>query len=515
MPWVSKTASEARREFIGLAQKRGANVRALCRQFNVSPHTAYKLLQRYRNTGDQAFSNLSRRPHRNSRATPAPIEEAVLSIRAAHPLWGGRKIAKQLQLQGSEGVPASSTITSILCRRGLLKPDRTLETLDCLATVSVTSTALFQHSAASGQPDFGIVLEHLLSPRVFERRRATVMLAHWCGVRPSTLCKRLRLSPITYRRGLQIFAAGGAAALFARRKNTNSKCDSEELKAVVFATLHQPPSNFGINRTSWKLSDLSRALKETGHAASEGVISKISKTAGYRWRKARIVLTSNDPEFSPKVDHIKEILASLGQDEAFFSIDEYGPFAVKDQQGRSLTAPGEQRLVQQWQRSRGSVILTAAIELASNQVTHFYSDKKNTSEMLRMMKLLLEQYSDRQRIYLSWDAASWHVSKELNRTIEEHNRSGFKPTVEIAPLPARAQFLNVIESVFSGMARAIIHNSNYKTVDEAKAAIDRYFFDRNGHFQENPRRAGNKIWGKERVPAAFSQSNNCKDPRLG
>lgn len=80
---------------------------------------------------------------------------------------------------------------------------------------------------------------------------------------------------------------------------------------------------------------------------------------------------------------------------------------------------------------------------------------------------------------------------------------------------ARAQFLNVIESVFSGMARAVVHNSNYKTADEAKAAINRYFLERNQHFQTNPRRAGNRIWGKERVAVTFSPSNNCKDPRLG
>ena len=26
-------------------------------------------------------------------------------------------------------------------------------------------------------------------------------------------------------------------------------------------------------------------------------------------------------------------------------------------------------------------------------------------------------------------------------------------------------------------------------------------------------RAGKKIWGEERVPAVFNESNNCKDPR--
>jgi hypothetical protein len=62
------------------------------------------------------------------------------------------------------------------------------------------------------------------------------------------------------------------------------------------------------------------------------------------------------------------------------------------------------------------------------------------------------------------------------------------------------------------MARAVIHNSNYASADAARAAIDRYFVDRNQQFRDNPKRAGKRIWGNERVPSAFSDSNNCKDP---
>jgi DDE superfamily endonuclease len=263
------------------------------------------------------------------------------------------------------------------------------------------------------------------------------------------------------------------------------------------------------------MPDLSRVLRETGRPGCPQVIRKITKAAGYRWRKARIVLTSADPDYTEKLDHIRSILSKLRPDEAFFSIDEFGPFAVRMQPGRALSAPGEQRVVPQWQKSRGWMIVTAALELSSNQVTHFYSSKKNTAEMIRMMELLIEKYHDRRKLYLSWDAASWHISKRLAQRIEEHNASVLSsggPTVETAPLPSGAQFLNVIESVFSGMARAIIHNSDYKTLDDAKAAIDRYFADRNAHFAQHPRRAGAKIWGKEREVAAFSEANNCKDP---
>jgi len=67
-------------------------------------------------------------------------------------------------------------------------------------------------------------------------------------------------------------------------------------------------------------------------------------------------------------------------------------------------------------------------------------------------------------------------------------------------------------SVFSGMARAIIHNSDYHSLDAAKAVIDCHFKNRNEHFREHPKRAGRKIWGAERVESAFRESNNCKDP---
>jgi hypothetical protein len=63
------------------------------------------------------------------------------------------------------------------------------------------------------------------------------------------------------------------------------------------------------------------------------------------------------------------------------------------------------------------------------------------------------------------------------------------------------------------MAKAIIHNSDYQSVKEAKAAIDRYFAERNQEFRDNPKRAGGKIWRKEIVVAKFSTGNNCKDER--
>lgn len=131
--------------------------------------------------------------------------------------------------------------------------------------------------------------------------------------------------------------------------------------------------------------------------------------------------------------------------------------------------------------------------------------------MIKLLHLLLENYKYDKKLFFSWDAASWHASKALYDEVTLVNSKSYRfknstPEVILAPLPSRVQFLNVIESVFSGMARAIIHNSNYSYVSECKEAINKYLDTR------NPHRAGNKIWGDELVVPRFNPINNCKDP---
>jgi hypothetical protein len=272
-------------------------------------------------------------------------------------------------------------------------------------------------------------------------------------------------------------------------------------------------------------------LVKSGVDIGRNYMDRIIRAAGYRFRTigepwARRYLpefasatAGNDPRYREKVDAILAILQNLRKTDRFFSIDEFGPVAVKCQGGRRLCAPGEHPTVPQFQHAKGTLIITAALELTTNQVTHFYSSGKNTQEMIKLMHVLLKKYSRCRTLYLSWDAAGWHASKRFLDAVAEVNSGRYRrahgsPIIKLAPLPARAQFLNVIESVFSGLAVSIIQNSDYASVEEAKSAIDRYFADRNEHFRKHPKRAGNKIWGRGRVPTAFRESQNCKNSRF-
>jgi transposase len=363
--------------------------------------------------------------------------------------------------------------------------------------------------------DLKQLLTAVTEGRLSIRNRALAVLARAKGISCAHICGFLHIAKAALLKYCRRYRQGGAELLLARKISSSTKFDKDPNKRAVFALLHTPPSVHGINRTTWRMADLEEVLQRQGTLLCKEVIRKIIEEAGYTWRRARVVLTSKDPAYRTKLEGVQKILSELSPDEAFFSIDEYGPFAVKQKGGVKRVAPGQEYVVPQWQKSKGWMILTAALELSRNQVTHFYSCQKNTDEMIKMADLLRAQYRTCRTIYLSWDAASWHISKKLLAHLEKRNqeaaRDGY-PVVKTAPLPAGAQFLNVIESVFSGMARAIIHNSDYPSVEAAKEAIDLYFHTRNGHFEQYPQRAGRKIWGKERVPSKFSEGQNCKDP---
>lgn len=278
-----------------------------------------------------------------------------------------------------------------------------------------------------------ILHDWVLNKPIKYRNRAMVTLAHLNQFSQSAIARFLCIQPCTVSDYINRFEYGGVEALRDRRRKNKNKFERPEFIDAVFKILHAPPSAYGINRTSWRREDLRRILKQEGFSICRTYIGQITKNAGYRYLKAKKVLTSHDPEYREKLHKITKILSDLKPNEKFFSIDEYGPFAIKKQGGKSLVAPGEEKTFPQWQKSKGSLIITGALELSTNQMTYFYSSKKNTDEMINLLEILIDKYKHEECIYFSWDAATWHASKELQKRVDEINSNEFKARIK-APL---------------------------------------------------------------------------------
>ena len=101
MPFGNRSVMEQKLEFVRLASAAGANVSALCRRFGIGRTLAHKLIARYRAEGDAGLAERSRQPRSSPGAALPEVEAAALSVRAANPAWGGRKIALVLFAQGA------------------------------------------------------------------------------------------------------------------------------------------------------------------------------------------------------------------------------------------------------------------------------------------------------------------------------------------------------------------------------------------------------------------------------
>ncbi len=484
----------------------GNSVTATARLIGLSRNKLHKWLSRYLSGDPKWYLDKSRKPIHSPHKINEETKREVISTANRLLISRVRPTVESVQssrINVGKEYPSRNSICKILKEAktsGLLR-----EEVSNLKLTTGQNKNLLR--IVKGQP-----------VKSYIARRADMILSVNQGFSPSQVATKLRTDSRTVKKWIARFKDGGVDGLFNNKFERPRKDQDEHIRSRLFSLLHSPPNQHKINRTSWIIPDLKRCLEREGIYVSERVISRIIKLAGYRWRKARTLLTSPDPDYRQKLDKIKEILSNLKPTEYFFSVDEMGPFTVKKREGRKLVAPTENYYIEQCQRSKGRIIITAALELSTNQVTHFYSRRKNTTETIKLIQNILKQYRFAETLYFTWDAASWHDSIGLRHYVMRNNEMAESaiggPKIKIVPLPKSAQFLNVIESVFSGLAKAVIHNSHYGSKNDAMKAIDLYFKERNKHFLLNPKRAGKKIWGKEIVPAKFSESNNCKGPAI-
>ena len=101
----------------------GESMASLCREFNISRKTGYKIFERYEECGLEGLSDRMRRPFRYANQLPEQIEAAIVAAKREKPHWGARKIRERLlrRLPHEVRVPACSTIHAVLDRHGLVR----------------------------------------------------------------------------------------------------------------------------------------------------------------------------------------------------------------------------------------------------------------------------------------------------------------------------------------------------------------------------------------------------------
>jgi transposase InsO family protein len=124
MPWKECHVMDERLRFVARLLE-GAKMAPLCAEFGISRKTGSTIYDRYKDCGVTAFSDRSRRPHRQANRVAAPIEATIVRLKREYPGWGAPKIREQLRQQFTgPHLPAISTVHAVLDRHSLVKRRR-------------------------------------------------------------------------------------------------------------------------------------------------------------------------------------------------------------------------------------------------------------------------------------------------------------------------------------------------------------------------------------------------------
>src|SRR4051812_1388638 len=95
----------------------GEKMAVLCREFDISRKTGYKILTRYNDSGLEGLTDRSRRPYRHANQLPTQIEALIVRCKQDKPNWGAPKIRERLaRLYPDVHTPAISTVHAVLDR---------------------------------------------------------------------------------------------------------------------------------------------------------------------------------------------------------------------------------------------------------------------------------------------------------------------------------------------------------------------------------------------------------------
>jgi len=125
MPWKETTTMEQKIEFICEWRTGKYTITELCKSFEISRPTAYKLISRFEEQGFQALREQSRAPRKHPNATSENIIDGILNLKKKHKYWGAKKIRELLFNDFTkQQVPSVVTVHNILKKNGFVCPQK-------------------------------------------------------------------------------------------------------------------------------------------------------------------------------------------------------------------------------------------------------------------------------------------------------------------------------------------------------------------------------------------------------
>jgi transposase len=325
-----------------------------------------------------------------------------------------------------------------------------------------------------------------------EVERAKVLLAYAGGKSPTEIQRALGVSrPTIYKCIDKALAAGVSTGLKDRYHRPHAPQISDEAKAWVIALACRKPKDLGLAAELWTLSELARHV--AAHAAQAGFprLAHAGKTTVWRIlashelkpHRVRYYLERRDARFELKMAEVLMVYRDVNLYRAgVHAVHDARPqpiFTVSVEekpgvQALGTTAPDRPPVPgahpgvgrdHEYVR-HGTLSILAALDLHTGQIIANVEPRHRSREFIALLQRLHEFYPAEATIRVVLDNHSAHISKETMAWLASHpGRFVYVHT------PKHGSWLNLVESVFSKMARSFLRHIRVSSLVELKQRI--------------------------------------------
>jgi len=322
-----------------------------------------------------------------------------------------------------------------------------------------------------------------------EVQRANILLTYAEGLSISAIQSSLGVSrPTIYKCVDKALGMGVEAGLKDKYHSPKKPVITEESKAWVINLACTKPTEHGYAAEVWSLRLLAKHTRK--HApkaehpclanAAKATIQRILKSHPIQPHKVRYFTQGRDPDFKQKMNDVLVVYKEVNlQNEhspeqkdlpvITVSIDEKpGIQALKNVSPDLPPVPGKRAYIgrdSHYERL-GTLSLLAALDLHTGHVIAQVHDRHRSKEFISLLQEVDEFYPKDCVIRIVLDNHSAHISKEtMTYLATGPNRFIYVHT------PKHGSWLNLIETLFSKMARTFLKKIRVQSIEELKERI--------------------------------------------
>ena len=322
--------------------------------------------------------------------------------------------------------------------------------------------------------------------------RANIILATADGCGTTEVMRRSgKAKPVVWRWQTRFMAEGVNGLLRDKtRKPGKPPLSPETVQRVVDLALGPPPGEV----PHWTGRELAKAA-----GVSLRSVQRILEAHRIEPHRIRIFKLSNDPEFAKKFRDIVGLYVDPPAHAVVLSVDEKSQIQALDRTQPDLPMKkGRAGTMTHDYKRNGTTTLFAALNVLDGTVIGRNMQRHRHQEFIRFLDTVEAQVTARKAIHAIVDNYATHKHPKVQKWLARHPRWTFHFT------PTSASWLNAVEGFFAKLTRRRLKRGVFRSVDDLKAAIERFVAETNN----DPKPF---VWTAKpnRVPAAVKRGKQA------